>query len=130
MARKVKCEQCGAKNAADSRRCRICGAVVNAEVVETHESVARGRFSGAGEAAPPTDEQLRAMGYDPKPVAPTDEPPVVAPDEHFDPTEFEMPWTKNLPPPPTKDDPLDPSFDHFDPNDLQIGLPENPRPTG
>jgi hypothetical protein len=129
MARKVRCPQCGAKNAGDARRCRICGAVVNAEVVEAPQGVGPGRFSGAGEAAPPTDEQLRAMGYDPVRVTPGDEPPVVAPDEHFDPNEFEMPWTKSLPAPPTNDAPVDPDAEHFDPNALEIGLPEDPRPS-
>lgn len=129
MARKVKCPQCGAKNAGEARRCRICGAVVNTEVGEDPQAVAPGRFSGAGEQGPPSDEQLRNMGYDVKPVARTNEPPVIAADEHFDPNELELPWTHNLPPPPTKDDPVDPNFDHFDPNELQIGLPEDPQPS-
>lgn len=34
MAKKVKCPSCGAKNAADSRRCRVCTAVINAEAAE------------------------------------------------------------------------------------------------
>lgn len=34
MAAKVKCPGCGAKNAHDARRCRICTAVINADIPE------------------------------------------------------------------------------------------------
>jgi hypothetical protein len=129
MARKVKCPHCGAKNAGDSRRCRICGGVVNEDVYEDPAAVGPGRVGGAGGAMPPSDEQLRQMGYEVKPPAPGDEAPVVAPDEHFDPNEFELPWTHNPPPPPSREDPVVAEFEHFDPNALEVGLPEDPRPS-
>lgn len=34
MAKKVKCPSCGAKNAADDRRCRVCTAVINTAAAE------------------------------------------------------------------------------------------------
>ena len=128
MAKKIRCAQCGAKNGLDVRRCRICGTLINADVVEVPEGAAHGRFVGAGEGGPPSDEQLRNMGYDVKAVQPTDEPVVVAPDEHFDPNEFEMPWTAQAaPPPPTKDAPVVEEFERFDPNDLKIEWPTDPK---
>jgi len=121
MARKAKCPQCGAKNAGDAPRCRICGALMNADAVEASLT--------AGEARPPTDDQLPHLGYDVKPATVTNAPPVIVREEHFDPNELELPWTHNLPPPPTKDDPVDPDFEHFDPNELQIGSRRDPRPS-
>jgi hypothetical protein len=71
------------------------------------------------------------MGYEVKPVPKADGPPVVDPNaEHFDPDEFEMPWSALPPPPgPTRDDPVDPEFDHFDPDELKIDLPADPKPS-
>lgn len=130
MARKVRCPQCGAKNVADERRCRICGAVVNAEVVESPQAVEAGRVGGGGEARPPTDDQLRAQGYEVKARHMSDEPEVVAPDETFDPNAFEMPWTAAPPPPPpTRDNPVVDDYEPFDPNALEVGPPQDPRPT-
>lgn len=34
MARKVRCPQCGAKNASDVRRCRVCTAIINTSAPE------------------------------------------------------------------------------------------------
>lgn len=34
MAAKIKCPSCGAKNAADSRRCRVCTVIINMDIPE------------------------------------------------------------------------------------------------
>jgi hypothetical protein len=130
MAKKIRCPGCGAKNSSDERRCRICGAVVNAEVAETPQAVSAGLVGGGGEARPPTDDQLRAQGYDVKARHMSDVPEVVAPDEHFDPNALEVPWTAAPPPPPpTRDQPVVADFEPFDPNALEVGPPQDPRPT-
>lgn len=53
MAKKVKCPQCGAKNAADARRCRVCTAIINAEVPEQRRGFALGKDELGREGPPP-----------------------------------------------------------------------------
>lgn len=66
MAKKVKCPQCGAKNAGDARRCRVCTTILNTEVPEERRGFALSKDELGREGPPPAAAPSTAAD----PVAP------------------------------------------------------------
>lgn len=116
MAKKVRCPQCGAKNAADARRCRVCTTIINADVpaAQHGQGIGQGALgveapSAAEPAAPPD-----------APVAPEPMPVTVeAPDAPDGIVIDALPRNPEAPPPPLELDDDEP----FDPDGLIIDPP-------
>lgn len=75
MAKKVKCPQCGAKNAGDARRCRVCTAIINTDIPEERRGFALTKDELGREGPPPPGAASTPPGGPPlgaPPVAPLD----------------------------------------------------------
>lgn len=133
MAKKVRCPACGAKNAADLPRCRLCGAMI-----QTDEAVGlRVEVEARAEAGEEPLIELREMpdsgggiDYDPQPARASQEFLTIDPDAHYETDQVERPWTLDAPPPPTRDDPLDPDFDHFELEEIDVDMHIYEKPPG
>ena len=111
MTRKIRCPQCGAKNAGEADRCRMCGAMI----------------AGTGALDAGMDDGGDVLP-DLQPVDPRSLPPFD--DEQFDPTEIGQPWTSTAPPPPTRDDPVVSDVETFDFRDLDVDTSLYRKPKG
>jgi hypothetical protein len=121
MPRKLRCPQCGAKNATDHARCRICGGLLREEIDLTTTDIID--LTQGSAAAEPIERVVAARTHGTA-------PPPLNPAEHFDPAEFELPWSaRPLPPPPTRDNPVVRDVEPFDPSELVVERPADPRPS-
>ncbi len=89
MAKKVRCPQCGAKNAADARRCRVCTTIINADVPA--EQLGQGLGQAALRAEVPSAGEP-AVAPGPPPAEPVPAP--------ADGIVFDVPARNAAPPPP------------------------------
>jgi hypothetical protein len=118
VAKKQRCPACGAKNAIDLRRCRVCAALINVEVAEDRRGLALGPDE-VGTNPPPAPPPAPAPATA---SAPAPAPPAVGDGEGAgDGIVFDVaPRNPEVAPPPA---PAAEDYEPFDPNALEIDPP-------
>lgn len=143
MAKKVRCPQCGAKNAADLPRCRICGTVIQAEeaigyrvMAEANaEADALAHAAGDSPEGVPTvvlkevPDSGGGIVYDPQPLTASVEFLTIDPEAEYD-VEVEQPELIELPDAPTRDNPVIAEEVHFELEEIDVNLHIYQKPPG
>jgi len=111
---KVACPQCGAKNPAGQRRCRVCTAIIDAGADEGDRGFMGpgGRAEPAPAAAPPVDDGSFGIAFD---SGPSGAPAPAEPVAEVDPADaivIDAPPRNpdTAPPPPLSDETWDPNW--------------------